>query len=90
MVTVSNTTVPREAVWRALRQTHDARLRERYHCILLLLDGKSCPAIARWLYRKEDTIRNWVHAFNQTWPQPAGSSSVLVNSSRVRASHGTI
>ena len=65
MVTMINTTVPHEDVWRAFRQTHDARLRERYHCVLLLIDGKSCPEIAQWLYREEDTIRSWVHAFNQ-------------------------
>ena len=65
MVTIRNTTVPREEVWRAFRQVHDARLRERYHCILLLIDGKSCPEIAQWLYREEETIRSWVHAFNQ-------------------------
>ena len=65
MVTINNTTVPREDVWRAFRQKHDARRRERYHGILLLMDGKSCPEIAQWLYREEDTIRSWVHAFNQ-------------------------
>jgi transposase len=65
MVTIINTAVPREEVWRAFRQTHDARLRERYHGILLLIDGKSCPEIAQWLYREEDTIRSWVHAFNR-------------------------
>jgi transposase len=68
MVTMINTTVPREEVWRAVRQTHDARLRQRYHCILLLLDGKSCPEMAPWLYREEDSIRSWVHAFNQEGP----------------------
>jgi transposase len=65
VVTSRNTTVPREDVWRAFRQAHDARLRERYHCILLLIDGKSCREIAQWLYREEDTIRSWMHAFNQ-------------------------
>jgi transposase len=65
MVTINNTTVPREDVWRAFRQAHDARLRERYHGILLLMDGKSCPEMAQWLYREEDTMRSWVHAFNQ-------------------------
>jgi transposase len=29
------------------------------------MDGKSCPETAQWLYREEDTIRSWVHAFNQ-------------------------
>jgi transposase len=65
MVTVTNTTITRDEVWRAFRQTHDARLRERYPCILLLMDGRSCPEIAQWLYRDADTVRSWVHAFNQ-------------------------
>jgi transposase len=65
MVTIRNTRVPREDVWRAFRQAHEARLRERYHGILLLIDGKSCREVAQWLYREEDTMRSWVHAFNQ-------------------------
>jgi transposase len=64
MLKIANTTVTRDEVWHAFRRAHDARLRERYHCILLLLDGKSCPEIAQWLYRDEETIRRWVHAFN--------------------------
>jgi transposase len=43
----------------------DVRLRERSHSILLLMDGKSCLEVAQWLYRKEGTIRAWVHAFNE-------------------------
>ena len=66
MVTISKTTVPRAEVWGAFRQTHDARLRERYPCLLLLFDGTSGPEIAQWLYRGEDTMRSWVHAFNQS------------------------
>jgi hypothetical protein len=30
MVTITNTTVTRDDVWRAFRRTHDARLRERH------------------------------------------------------------
>jgi transposase len=63
MVTITDTTITRDEVWRAFRRTHDVRLRERYHCILLLMDGRSCPEIAQWLYRDEDTVRGWVHAF---------------------------
>ena len=64
MLAITNPTVTRDEVWAAFRRTHDVRLRERYHCILLLMDGKTCPEIAPWLYREEDTIRGWVHAFN--------------------------
>jgi transposase len=65
MLTITNTTVTRDEVWTAFRHTPDARLRERYHSILLLMDGRSCPEIAQWLYRDEETIRGWVHAFNE-------------------------
>ncbi len=65
MLSITNTTVTREELWRTFRRTPDVRLRERYHCILLLMDGKSCPEIAQWLYREEETIRSWVRAFNE-------------------------
>ena len=65
MLSITHTTVTREQVWTAFRRTHDVRWRERYHTILLLMDGKSCAEMAQWLYRDEDTIRTWVHAFNE-------------------------
>ena len=65
MLNITNPMITREQVWAEFRRTRDVRLRERYHCILLLLDGKSCPEIAQWLYRDEETIRSWVHAVNQ-------------------------
>jgi hypothetical protein len=42
MLMITNTTATREQVWMAFRQAHHVRLRERYHCILLLMDGQSC------------------------------------------------
>jgi transposase len=65
MLNITNPMITREQVWAEFRRTRDVRLRERYHCLLLLLDGKSCPEIAQWLYRDEETIRSWVHAVNQ-------------------------
>jgi hypothetical protein len=57
-----NTTVTRERVWAAFSRTHDVRLRERYHAILLLMDSMSCSAMAQWLYRDEEMIPTSVHA----------------------------
>jgi transposase len=65
MLNISHPNVSLEQVWAAFRQTRDVRLRERYHSILLLLDGKTCSEIAQWLYRDEETIRRWVHAVNE-------------------------
>jgi transposase len=65
MLTITNVAVTRAQVWTAFRRTFDVRLRERYHTILRLMDGKSCLEVAQWLYRDEETIRAWVHAFNE-------------------------
>ena len=64
MLRITNPTITRKEVWTAFRRTHDVRVRERYHGLLLLLDGKTCAEIAQWLYRDEETIRSWVHAVN--------------------------
>jgi hypothetical protein len=45
MLTITNSTVTREQVWVAFRHTADVRLRERYHAIVLLMDGEAAP---RW------------------------------------------
>ena len=76
MLTMTNTAVTREQVWTAFRRMPDVRWRERYHSILLLMDGKSCPEIAQWLYRDEDTIRGWVYAFNQSGLQGLERESI--------------
>ena len=65
MVSITSMTVTREELWRTFRRTHDVRVRERYHCTLLLMEGKSCPEIAPWLSREEETLRSWVRAFNE-------------------------
>jgi Homeodomain-like domain-containing protein len=64
MLQLSHPTVTREAVWAALRHRHGVRLRERYHAVLRLLDGKTCPAIAQCLSRDAETMRLWMHAVN--------------------------
>lgn len=64
MLKITNPTVTRETVWKAFRGSHDVRLRERYHAVLLVLDGKTCSEIAQWLYRDEETIRIWLHTVN--------------------------
>ena len=64
MLKITNPSVTREAVLSGFRRSHDVRLRERYHAVLLLLDGKTCPDVAQWLYRDEETIRLWIHTVN--------------------------
>jgi hypothetical protein len=64
MWSMTNPTVTREEVWCAFRRVPDVRLHERSQWMLLLMDGKSCPAGAPWVSRDEETIRSWVHAFH--------------------------
>jgi GH15 family glucan-1,4-alpha-glucosidase len=54
MLTITHTTVTRAQVWAAFRRAHD-----------VLMEGKSCPESAQWLYRDEETMRTWVHAFHE-------------------------
>jgi hypothetical protein len=49
MVTMTPTTVTCAEVRHALRQTHEGPRRERYHCLLRRLEGKSRPEMAPWL-----------------------------------------
>ena len=65
MLTISNTTGTREHGWAAFRRTRAGRLRARYPTTLLRRDGKSCSAMAQWLYRDEETIRPWGQAFHE-------------------------
>jgi hypothetical protein len=43
MLGITNTTVTYETLRCAFQHRHDVRLRARYRCILLLVDGKSWP-----------------------------------------------
>jgi hypothetical protein len=47
MLKITHADVTRQTVWDAFRHCHDVRLRERYHAVLLLLDGQTCPDIAQ-------------------------------------------
>jgi hypothetical protein len=66
MLSITHTMATQDQVWTAFRRTPDVRLRERSHSILPRMDGKNCLEGAQWLYRDEETIRAWVHAFNET------------------------
>jgi hypothetical protein len=76
MVAIMSTTVTCEALRCGFRHTHDVRLRERYHCILLLMDGKSFPEPAQWLYRDEETVGSRVHAFNEAGLRGLGRAPI--------------
>lgn len=48
-------------------KTAQSRLiRERAHCILLSMQGRHAPDIADILLRDEDTVRDWLRAYQET------------------------
>src|SRR5262245_26747023 len=55
----------REHVWLAFRQAPHIRLRKRCHGMVLAMEGTSCPEMAPWLDRDEDTSRGGGHACNE-------------------------
>ena len=50
-----------EACTRSQREDHGVA--RRANAILLLDDGKSCQAIAEFLYLDDDTIRGWYNRY---------------------------
>lgn len=57
MLSITNTTLARKKLWRTFPRTHDVRLRERCHCILLLMDGKRCAEIAHWFETLNEPVK---------------------------------
>src|SRR5262245_28398991 len=55
----------REEVYNAFRQSKDARLKERYYCVLLAYDGMNLGEIAATLCRDFSTVRQWIQLFNE-------------------------
>jgi len=47
-------------------QREDHGIARRANAILLLDDGKSCQAIAEFLYLDDDTIRGWYKTYRQS------------------------
>ena len=54
----------RQEVYDAFRQSRDARLKERYYCVLLAYDGLNLSEIAATLCRDFSTVRQWIQLFN--------------------------
>src|SRR5919109_1103836 len=53
----------REDMWRRFKQTHDRRIAERLHAILLLDSGQNAVAVSRILHVHPKTLKRWVKAF---------------------------
>lgn len=62
-ITFDNINTRLEEVKKAMRETHEKRLYERYQCIYLLLTGESRATIAKTINRGLDTVGNYIQAY---------------------------
>jgi transposase len=52
-----------EAMWQRFKQTHDHRIAERLHAILLLDSGQNAETVSQILHIHPKTLKRWVKAF---------------------------
>lgn len=53
----------REEMWRRFKQTHDRRIAERLHAILLLDAGQNAQNVCTILHIHTNTLKRWVKTF---------------------------
>ncbi|MHA1275203.1 MAG: helix-turn-helix domain-containing protein [Promethearchaeota archaeon] len=54
-----------EELLRLYRREKDARLKERYHALILMYEYKNCTKVANIIKKSRVTIQSWVNAFNK-------------------------
>ena len=69
------------------RQCEDHGIARRANAILLLDDGKSCQAIAEFLYLDDDTIRGWYKAYSESGWDALSVDGWKGGQSRMTADH---
>ena len=67
---LTHPTLTRQEVWTTFRRTHAVRMRERSHCLVLLLDGKTGADSAPWLSRDAETSQRGGHAGRRQRTRP--------------------
>ena len=77
----------RELVSCVRSQREDHGIARRANAILLLDDGKSCQAIAEFLYLDDDTIRGWYKAYSESGWDALSVDGWKGGQSRMTADH---
>jgi len=54
-----------DEMWTLYKKERDGRMKERYHAVALMLEGKSPPEVARELHVSRNTIWEWAKAYNE-------------------------
>lgn len=60
-----NPTSARELIKASFSSSIEHRFLGRLHCVLLVVEGRSCYEVARWFGKDPRTVERWVHGFDQ-------------------------
>lgn len=53
-------------MWEMYKHEHDGRMKERYHCIAMMLDGATPGEVARTFHCSRNTTWEWAVAYNDS------------------------
>ncbi|MEX2719301.1 MAG: transposase [Candidatus Sigynarchaeota archaeon] len=74
-----------DEMWTFYKKEHDGRMKERYHAIALMLEGKNAREVADALHLSRNTTWEWATAYNAMWidglkrKSPPGKKSCLTS-----------
>lgn len=63
---ITRTDVTADEMWGLYKSEHDGRMKERYHCIAMMLDGATPGEVAKVLHCSRNTTWEWAVAYNES------------------------
>jgi len=54
-----------DEMWEKYKSKHDGRMKERYHCIAMMLDGATPGEVAKVFHCSRNTTWEWAVAYNE-------------------------
>jgi len=55
-----------DEMWEMYKREHDGRMKERYHCIAMMLNGATPGEVARLFHCSRNTTWEWAVAYNES------------------------
>ncbi|NMC08190.1 MAG: helix-turn-helix domain-containing protein, partial [Candidatus Lokiarchaeota archaeon] len=62
---ITRTDISADKMWEMYKHEHDGRMKERYHCIAMMLDGGTAGEVARSFHCSRNTTWEWAVAYNE-------------------------
>lgn len=64
-IQITNTSRTADEMWDLYHREHDGRMKERYHVIALMLEGRTAPEVADLVNLVRDTTWEWAVKYNE-------------------------